>query len=440
METGHQKNQEEQMKGKKRKRGKEIVWSEEKDVPHVVMSMVNNPNPRAHDVVFLVGKEKKEMYASTYFLIKGSPVFAKMFSGYYAERESDFKNPKRIDIPDTTPTAFLEMLYFLYLGFLRSSAIIDFSTALDLLKLSDKYYIEDLADHCSSKMINYFSVDNVFVIASIPSMIFQFMKKEFSTFVKDHTQAIVSRTEAIGTCCWETIQTLAEPMEDNCAFYLLLEWAIQQKDTSSSWTDRVLLKLLDDNKSAAKPLVSIAKLSKENILSLDEYTYVDRELVIRIWKEYISSITCIPSHLAPTNPQGSTNTLAVLTRSSYGFGESCISSRDFEGFYWDDRPVSWSFSLVKNTSVQPEMYGVYLSASWEKETSCMSKRHRQGIRLNGLGIQLCPYGQTMFFNAESVISRPRASRGWNNYIRTKDLDAHLRYNGETFKLRIVRRN
>ncbi|XP_051173141.1 speckle-type POZ protein-like [Leptopilina boulardi] len=102
------------------------------------------------DVSFQI--ENKEFPAHKIILAAASPVFEKMFTHQMKENITN-----NVQIEDTDPDVFKEMLNYIYMGKVENLN----SMAFDLYELANKYEITKLQIICEESLENCLDVDNV---------------------------------------------------------------------------------------------------------------------------------------------------------------------------------------------------------------------------------------------------------------------------------------
>jgi len=103
------------------------------------------------DVILKSGGEDIRVHKSV--LVARSPVFKAMFSTEMKEKKEN-----EIDMTDATVIAIKEMKKFMYLGIIAE----EFQETEELMKLADKYEIEDLRIECTQILLKSINNNNVF--------------------------------------------------------------------------------------------------------------------------------------------------------------------------------------------------------------------------------------------------------------------------------------
>eukprot|EP00092_Neocalanus_flemingeri_P015050 GFUD01016256.1.p1 GENE.GFUD01016256.1~~GFUD01016256.1.p1 ORF type:complete len:370 (-),score=90.58 GFUD01016256.1:83-1036(-) len=134
----------------------------------------------------------KEFSCHKLLLASQSPVFRAMFS-----QDSKENAESSVTIPDSTPEAVQEFLFYMYHGMLHHVPFTSAETDLvfGLVHLASKYQVEELLAICKDVMIDIVSVDNVLKImvwidkyktelGVISSSIFRYLRRNIKEVVK----------------------------------------------------------------------------------------------------------------------------------------------------------------------------------------------------------------------------------------------------------------
>lgn len=116
-------------------------------------SLVNNPE--LADVCFLVGDERRKIFAHRAILASRCEVFRAMFSEQRSLKAGEMSVP--LYIPDMRPPTFLIVLDFLYTGSFSLSG----KTCVDVLATSCEYGLEELRQLTLQYIFETVDVDNV---------------------------------------------------------------------------------------------------------------------------------------------------------------------------------------------------------------------------------------------------------------------------------------
>lgn len=139
-----------------------------------------------NNVTFVVGNEK--FPAIMEILTARSPVFTKMFETDMSEKKS-----KVVNITDTEPNVFKNLLNFIYFGEVESNSIHD---CLKLLMAADKYIVSTLDAILKDIIIKKLSPTCVIdVLVAADSLNDSQLKKRCITYIKGH-KGQVDQTEA----------------------------------------------------------------------------------------------------------------------------------------------------------------------------------------------------------------------------------------------------
>lgn len=108
------------------------------------------------DVTFIVGSQKERIPAHKFVLSFGSTVFEAMFYRMLATRSNE------IELPDVEPSAFRNLLRFLY----TDQVSIEPDTVMTTLYTAKKYAVSALEKHCVSFLESNLCSDNAFLLLS----------------------------------------------------------------------------------------------------------------------------------------------------------------------------------------------------------------------------------------------------------------------------------
>lgn len=140
-------------------------------------------NKRMSDVTFCVGPEKEDIPAHKFILSISSSVFEAMFYGRLASESNE------IAVPDIEPTAFRNLLRFLY----TDEVCVEPDTVMATLYTAKKYVVPTLEDQCVAFLEQSLSTDNAFLLLTqarlfdVPRLIMQCYD-----LIDRHTQACLN--------------------------------------------------------------------------------------------------------------------------------------------------------------------------------------------------------------------------------------------------------
>ncbi|KAL6049280.1 ARM repeat protein interacting with ABF2 [Balamuthia mandrillaris] len=111
-------------------------------------------NKELSDVVFLVGKRRKRLYAVASLLRVRSEVLQNMFMDPFREGRKD----QPIIVPNIEPPVFLEILRFLHTGEFELENIVH---TVEVFRAADQYLLEDMKKLCLRELYQMLAEDNV---------------------------------------------------------------------------------------------------------------------------------------------------------------------------------------------------------------------------------------------------------------------------------------
>ncbi|XP_014227261.1 speckle-type POZ protein A-like [Trichogramma pretiosum] len=125
----------------------------------------------------------KEIPAHRLMLATASPVFKAMFTYDMIENQS-----KLVEMKDVSLEAAIEMLRYIYTGGVKNNEI---SLTIELLKVSDKYELEELKKKCGQILSSNLSTENALKMLEISDTYSaDYLKKETVDFIKVHISGL----------------------------------------------------------------------------------------------------------------------------------------------------------------------------------------------------------------------------------------------------------
>jgi hypothetical protein len=185
--------------------------------------------------------------------------------------------------------------------------------------------------------------------------------------------------------------------------------------------------------------VEWADVSLENILGLEDYPDIDPHFLLEVWRIYMleMSVTTTTKTTQLTTPA-----MSLLPIFSHRFGHAVLavleslpgivphddynSMGDWSSrkslYFWNDRPIRLRFSISRNRGNDEGYFNIELWAKWDPSLTSR-------ISMKGLGLQLYPCGNRVFFEDEYTIINGDYS-AFADYIHKDELVKHYNANGK----------
>jgi len=332
-------------------------------------------NEQRSDVCFIVGDQKKKIYAVTYILASKSPVFDAMFFGSFKEggalKQTAVGEHMHITIPDYDPEIFLLMVKYIHLGRTELEGI-STQTATELWAISDNYNVKGLEVDLTTLLLDKINLETFLVLVGLLPHL-SGLRDKLVEFANANMPAFLLEPSVLvqGKSSLESMKYLyAHPLlRPETRVAVVVFWNAANK-ISCQDADELLL---------GTDFEEVRICVSKNLVGVVSQSFIT--------KEYLGGV------LKRLQAFEERRVYQVLVK----LNGSC---RSFETEVVEGLKVNWKVHSKKG---RDGMYGVYLQATWQLGP--------EELPLEGIKISCKTPGFAKYFARDSFVKRGSA-RGW----------------------------
>lgn len=237
-------------------------------------------NEEFSDIAFVVGAEKKKIFAHKIILAARCEVFRAMFAEAKHQQKDKAKKDTLLMLQDVTPTVFRTVLDYIY----TNTAVLSHATVVDVLASAVEYGLEGLIDCCVNFLSSHLKVDTACEAMQAASTYKQKgLQATCIAFIEQNTRKIFASPNWVeiseDTLC-EILRSDNLQADEVEVLEAVKHWGNVNSVVSTQPLKDVLAKVICHVRFPLLPADMLTKLEQEN----EKQPVIPDKLISKAWK------------------------------------------------------------------------------------------------------------------------------------------------------------